>query len=169
MTGIQFISSLWCSIYFYFLYNLFIILHSISPPRPPSDCSTFHTPPHLVSPRDYPHSPPNLTSKLPGASSLLRVRCIISEWTQTLQSSTVCVLEASYQLVYVAFLVVPMFERSQESRLIETLGPPSGPPFSSASFSLPQFNRGQLLLPLFGYKYLHLTLSAACWVFWCAV
>jgi hypothetical protein len=36
----------------------------------------------------------------------LMVRCIISEWTQTWQSSTVCVLGASYQLVYAAWLVV---------------------------------------------------------------
>jgi hypothetical protein len=32
----------------------------------------------------------------------------------------------------------PVFERSQGSRLIETAGPPTGLPFSSASFSLPQ-------------------------------
>jgi hypothetical protein len=36
----------------------------------------------------------------------LRVRCIFSDWTQTQQSSTVCVLGASYQLVYTAWLVV---------------------------------------------------------------
>ena len=40
--------------------------------------------------------PPYLTSKHPGVSSLLRVTCIISGWTQTWQSSTVCVLGASY-------------------------------------------------------------------------
>jgi hypothetical protein len=50
--------------------------------------------------------PPHLTSKLPGASSLLRVRCIISEWTNTQKSSTACVLEGSYQLVYAACLVI---------------------------------------------------------------
>jgi hypothetical protein len=36
----------------------------------------------------------------------LRIRCIISEWTQTLQSSAVCVLGASYQLVYATWLVI---------------------------------------------------------------
>jgi hypothetical protein len=41
-----------------------------------------------------------------------------------------------------------VFERSQESRLIETAGPPIGSPFSSVSFSLPYFNRGQLLLSI---------------------
>jgi hypothetical protein len=39
----------------------------------------------------------HLTSKHPGDSSLLKVRSIISEWTQTQKSSTVCVLGASYQ------------------------------------------------------------------------
>jgi hypothetical protein len=51
-------------------------------------------------------TPPHLTSKLPGASSLLRVRYIISEWTQTQQSSTLCVLGASYRLVCAVCLVV---------------------------------------------------------------
>jgi hypothetical protein len=41
-----------------------------------------------------------VTSKLPGASVLLRAKCFISEWTQIWKSSTVCVLGASYQLVY---------------------------------------------------------------------
>jgi hypothetical protein len=41
-----------------------------------------------------------------GASSLLRVRYITSEWTQTWQSSIVCMLVTSYQLVYAAYLVV---------------------------------------------------------------
>jgi hypothetical protein len=36
----------------------------------------------------------------------LRVRCIFSDWTQTRQSSAVCVLGASYQLMYTACLVV---------------------------------------------------------------
>jgi hypothetical protein len=59
-----------------------------------------------LSPRGCPYSSPYLTSKLPGASSLLRVRCIISEWTQTQKSSTVNVLGTSYQLVYAVCLVV---------------------------------------------------------------
>jgi hypothetical protein len=43
----------------------------------------------------------------------------------------------------------PMFERSWGSRFIEMAGPPKGLPFSSASFSLPQFNNwGQLLLSI---------------------
>jgi hypothetical protein len=35
---------------------------------------------------------PHLTSKHPGVSRLLRVRCIFSEWTKTRKCSTVCVL-----------------------------------------------------------------------------
>ena len=98
----------WCSkrllrfLNFIVIFSLFFTLHIPFPaPRPPSNCSTSHTsyPPYPVS-MWMPQ--PNLTSKLPGASSLLRVRCIISEWTQTRQSSTVCVLGASYQLVYAA-------------------------------------------------------------------
>jgi hypothetical protein len=53
-----------------------------------------------------PLPPPHLTSNLPGASSLLRVRCFISEWTQTWKSSTICMLGASYQLVCAVCLVV---------------------------------------------------------------
>jgi hypothetical protein len=83
---------------------------------------------------DVPTPSPQLTSNFPGTSSLLRVRCIISEWTQIQQFSTVCMLGSSYQLVYSAWMV---FERSQGSRLIETAGPPIGSPFSLASFSLP--------------------------------
>jgi hypothetical protein len=56
----------------------------------------------------------------------------------------------------------PVFERSQGSRLIETAGPPTGLPFSSASFSLPQFNnRGQLLLSI-GWVQLSASDSFSC-------
>jgi hypothetical protein len=61
-------------------FNLFFTLYIPfpTPLHPPSDCSTSHTssPPHPVSSW---MPPPYLTFKLPGASSLLRVRCIISE------------------------------------------------------------------------------------------
>jgi hypothetical protein len=56
-------------------------------------------------------------SKLPLASSLLRVRCIISEWTQTWKSSTVCVLGASYQLVYAVCSVVQCLRDLRKSFL----------------------------------------------------
>jgi hypothetical protein len=85
------------------LKKLIYFLHSISHSPPLSTLWLLHIPyllPPCLSPCGCPHSPPHLISKLPGASSLLRVRCIMSEWTQTWKSSTVCVLGPSYQLVY---------------------------------------------------------------------
>ena len=62
----------------------------------------------------------------------------------------------------------PVFERSCEYRLIETAGSPTGSPSSSApsSFSLIQSQGSvSIFCSLGGCKYLHLTLSACCWVF----
>jgi hypothetical protein len=67
----------------------------------------------------------------------LRVRCIISEWTQTQQTSTVCVLGDSISAGICCLFGGPVLIRSPGSRLIRTSGPPTGLPFSSASFSLP--------------------------------
>jgi hypothetical protein len=90
---------------FYFLSNLFFTLCIPFPSsyHAPSDWSTPHTcsPPHPVSILVTLALP-----KRPGTSSLLRVRCIISEWTQTWKFAAVYVLGASYQLVYAACLVV---------------------------------------------------------------
>ena len=85
----------------YFLHSIF---HSLTP-HPPSICSTSQSSsiPHPISTK---MPQPHLTSKPPGASSLLRVRCIISERTQTQKSSTVCALGASYQVMYAVCLVV---------------------------------------------------------------
>lgn len=94
--------------FFFFFSLLFTTSYSIT-------CSPIHpltalhfTPPPLPmpSPHGCLHLPPHLTSKLPGASRLLRLRCIISEWAWTWKSSTVCVSEASYQLVFAVCLVV---------------------------------------------------------------
>jgi hypothetical protein len=64
-----------------FLINYF--LHSIFYPTPapihPPTVPYPTPPPYPLSPRGYPYPQPHLTSKLPGASSLLRVKCIISE------------------------------------------------------------------------------------------
>jgi len=54
-----------------------------SPPQAPQGCQC----PHLTQ-------PPYQTFKLSGVSSLLRIRCIFSDWTQNWKS----VLEASSQL-----------------------------------------------------------------------
>jgi hypothetical protein len=68
----------------------------------------------------------------------LRVRCFFSDWNQTWQSSAVCVLGSAYQLVYAAWLVTQCLrDLGEGSRLIETAGPPTGSPSSSASSSFP--------------------------------
>ena len=96
------------SFYFCLLINLFIYTQDFihSPTSLSSHCSTSCTsfPPCLQEdvPTPHPHPPLNQTSKLPDASSPLRVRYIISDRNQTQQSSAVYVLGASYQLVYAA-------------------------------------------------------------------
>jgi hypothetical protein len=66
---------------------------------------------------------------------ILRVRCTISEWKQTWQSSAVCVRSLISDGVCCLF-GGPVFEISWGSRLIDTTGPPTGLSYSSASFSL---------------------------------
>jgi hypothetical protein len=62
-----------------------------------------------------------------------------------------------------------VFERTWGSRLIETAGPPTESPFSSASFSLSLIQQqGQLLLSICWVQ-ITSSDSAACWVFWRAV
>jgi hypothetical protein len=63
-----------------FSYFLHSILYSL-PIHPPTALHAI-LPPMPLSPQGCPHlSPCHLTSKFPGASSLLRVRCIFSERT----------------------------------------------------------------------------------------
>jgi len=77
----------------FFLISLLFTLHILFPPPPSSNFSTSHTSsPPLCLHVDVPILSPHLISKLPGASSLLWVSYIISEWTQTQKSSTVCML-----------------------------------------------------------------------------
>jgi hypothetical protein len=67
---------------------------------------------------------------------------------------------------------VLMSERSLGSRLIETAGPHTGSLSSSASSSFPLIQpqvSGSSAHWLGINIYLHLTLLAACWVFWRAV
>jgi hypothetical protein len=68
----------------------------------------------------------------------------------------------------VCFLVgVPVSERSQDSRLIETAGPPYRIALLLSFFQLsPNLSTGiSSFCPLVGCKHLHLTLSDACRVF----
>lgn len=90
-----------------FNYHILIIINFYMPYFiQPSTLWLFHILYTRLSPHGCPYPTLHLTSAYPGASSLLKVRCIISEWAQTLKSSTVCVLGPSYQLVYAACLVV---------------------------------------------------------------
>jgi hypothetical protein len=118
--------------------NLLVKPRLYPSPSPPSDWSTSHTSSPQLSPRGCPHSPPHQTSPLSRAPSLLRVSCIFSDQVQTLKSSAVYVLGASYQLVWddISCLVGgTVSERSQGSRLVETAAPPTGSPSSPASYS----------------------------------
>ena len=90
---------------FFFFFSSFT-LHILPTPIHPLTAPHLIPPPHNPSPSGCPHPQPYLTSKLPRASSLLRVRCILYEWTQTRKSPTVCVLGSSHQLVYAVCLVV---------------------------------------------------------------
>ena len=144
----------------YFLHSIFYSLtpsYRLTVPHP--------TPPlHLIpTPPGCPLSLSYLTSKLSGASSLLRVRCIISEWTQTQKSSTVCVLGTSYQLGYAICLVVQCLRDLRvpnQLRLLVLLQDCPSPQLLSA---FPNSTTGvRSFCPLVRCKYLHLTLLAAC-------
>jgi hypothetical protein len=137
----------------YFIFNLFLysIFHSCSQ----STLWQFHIPhflripPHLHMDAHTP--PPHLTQGFdPGAYSLLRVRCINTEWTQTRKSFSLCVLGASDQLVHAVCFVVQCL---RDPRLIETVGPTSGSLFSSASSAFPNSTkRVNYFCPLVGCK-----------------
>jgi hypothetical protein len=146
--------------YLFFNFVLFYFLHSIVhslPPLPPATLQLLHIPHLLPSPPPCgcPHPQAHMTSKFPGASSLLRVRCIISEWAPTLNSSTPCVLGASYLLVYAVCLVV-------QCLLVLLQDHPSPHLLSAFSNSSTEVS---CFCPLVSSKHLHLILSAACWVF----
>jgi hypothetical protein len=86
-----------------FIYSIFLHSRFYSPPSP-----LFHIACLLPAPCLHEDilTPTHQTSKLPWASNLLRVRCIIAEWTQAQKSSTICVLGASYQVVDALCLVL---------------------------------------------------------------
>ena len=88
---------------------IYIYIHILSPFR--STLELFHIPYLFLCPQLHkdvltPPCPTPQTSPLPGASRLLRGRCIFSDYTQNMQSSAMYVFGASYQLVYTAWLVV---------------------------------------------------------------
>ena len=100
-----------------FIYNLFFLSRLCFLPCPPSDCSTSHTsfiPP--PSPRGCSQPLPYQIFPLPGASSLLRVSGHFFHWVQTLQSSALYVLRASYQLVYIPSFCPRQQEHTQDNQ-----------------------------------------------------
>ena len=120
-----------------------------------------------MSPGGCPQSllPSHQTYPIPGPSSLLRIRWTFSDWVQTKQFSAVYVLEASYQLIYAAWLVAQCRRRLWESRLIETAGLPIGSPCSSASSSF-FLIQPQGSAPSVHWLGVNICIdSAACWVF----
>jgi hypothetical protein len=111
-----------------------------------------------------PHPLPILVYKLPSSSSLLRVRCIRSDWTQTQQSCAVlCVgglISAGPSVWEISRVQVnwDCWSPYRDGLLFSFLHP-----FPNSITGVSSF------WPLVGYKYLHLTLSAACWTFLSAV
>ena len=97
--------------------------HPIPPPHPMSPLGCYH--PHPIWPLNS-LGPPVSSGIV--ASSLTEHR----PW----QCSTVCVLGGLISAGACCLFGGPVFERSRGSRLIETAGPPTGLPSSSASFSL---------------------------------
>ena len=113
-----------------------MFLHSrlCSPPSPCSNGFTSHTFSQALCIHEYVTTLqplPQQTSKLPGASSLFRVRVYL-----LLKSQDSAVICYKYIEGLICYLVGgPMSERSQGSRSIETSGPPTGLLSSSASSS----------------------------------
>jgi hypothetical protein len=66
-----------------------------------------------LSPPECPQPPLHLTSKLPRASSLLRVRYTICEGTQICNSSTACVFGGLISAGVCCLFGGPVFERSR--------------------------------------------------------
>jgi hypothetical protein len=92
----------------FFIFNLFIQSQSLLPSF--SALQEFLIPFLIPCLQEnvpiHPHTPTtHQASPFPGASSLLRVRCIFSYWGETRQASGVYVSEASDKLVYAVWLV----------------------------------------------------------------
>jgi hypothetical protein len=135
------------TILFYFLNLILFVIHFLhyifhSLPLPINDATVPHpTPPPqpTPSPHECPQPPPpHLTSELPGALSLLRVRCFISEWTPGSTGNTVLYV---YWLPHISWCMLSVWWSSvwgiSGSRINETTGLPTGSPSSLASFSFP--------------------------------
>ena len=86
------------------------------------------------------------------------------------QLSTLCVFGASYQVMYMAFLVVQCLNDLRGPNWLRLLVLLQGCPSPQLLSVFPNSTTGVCCFCLLvGCKYLHPTLSAACWVFWRAV
>ena len=151
-------SILFYFILFYFILFYFILFYCIvfftlqilfPPHGPPLDCYTSHTsspPPVATRMSSPPTLLPHMTSK--GASSLLKIRCIIPDWTQTHQSSAVYLLGTLNHLAYSDCLEIQCL-RDRGSRFVESSRLPIGLPFSTfSSLSIIQSHMTQTSLGL---------------------
>ena len=155
-----------------------MVPHLIPSCSSPWRCPHIHHPPPIPQPSSLPQSQLHQTPTLPGASSVLRVRCTFSAWVQTRQSSAVYVLRVSYQLVYAAWLVVQCLRDPRDPSLLRILVLLQCCPSLLRILVLLQCCPSPQLLPAFpnsttevssfcqlvGCKYLHLSLSADYWV-----
>jgi hypothetical protein len=140
-----------------FLKKLIFVLESFLQSRlhPPSSLLPLQFPmpfPPTQSPRGFPH--PHQSSLLPGASSLSRVRCIFSHWGKTRKSSAVSVCLGPHML----WCMLPDWWHQvwEISRVQVNLDS-----WFSHGAALLLWTLSFCLLVV--CKYLHLTLSAACW------
>jgi hypothetical protein len=165
------------TIFTYFFFNIYLFIYFYIPyfiPLPCllSNCSTSHT--SSPSPNlnvDAPTPLPYLTSKLPGASSLLRVRWI---WMNT--DLAVLYYTCVHTYTHISRCMLPgwwtsVWEISGIRVSWNCLSSYRVTFLLHSFFQLfPNSTTGvSCFCPLVGCKYLHLTLSAVCWVFWRAV
>ena len=162
----------------FFKLNCFIYLHSNCCPSSQLHPQNFSPHPSLpfVSERVLPPTPanyafPHPASPFPGASSLYRIRCILSHWGQTRQSSAtykpgravcvcvcVCVWWANPCILFDWWLGLWEFWGDQVSYCSYygvAIPFKSFHPFPNFSIEV------TVLIPMVGWKYLYLSLSAA--------
>ena len=140
-------NSFFFNLILFLIYSLYSIFHSL-PLQ--STLWMFHIPHILLT--SHPTWPLNSLG-----TPATRVRCIISEWTQT-QKSTICVLGALYQLVFAVCLQVPCLRDLRGPDYLRLLVLLQDCPSSQILSSFPNSTTGDSwFCPLVGCKYLHLT------------
>lgn len=105
------------------------VSHSISPPLSPRGCT------------HCPHTP-YWISRLPEASSILRIRWFFSHWNQTKPFSAVYVLGNSYLLVYASWLMALCLREISGGPGFLRLFPMSSSSYSASSSLFPTQPQG---------------------------